>query len=536
MLERTGFFRAFRGLQVVQEGVVYSDEVYHLCLLWAQVWDVKRLSHLNDLSAEEWAVPLDAPRRPDYDTVQGYLAEVLERDGAFSDDHPDQVREGGLIDSVQVETFKQWAAAGLFRERVWYVDGHTVEYTGQESIGRTRHGTKHTSVRGVVEYCLFNWAPALSVYRPAESHLNQAVPELISKANAHLPADGQIRIVAFDKEGYDATLLRWFEQQDVIPVTWLKATAPNRRALAAVSATAFVELPEPLTMGKGGKEYRIARLAETAVEIADHRPVRTIVLETNHGRRFGILTHALRPDEGPLEEWRVMTTIAVLEAMRLKQRVENYFRLRRHELNGDAIPTHQVHTATLTEEYDLPKGQSLLLRAQQQVSHYEADMERYQTALEAGQLSKREYHTLYQRAARLRAQNQARTAQRKAELEQVKVDAATGQAQRTYQVKRLDVRKMTLLNLYKAQAYVALKLLAEEMGLDGMGPQRLRREVLAFGDRVEIDPARRVMTVYAQRIPRARPRQAYEWLCYRLTDRPITFTRGGVPYRLEFSW
>lgn len=71
-------------------------------------------------------------------------------------------------------------------------------------------------------------------------------------------------------------------------------------------------------------------------------------------------------------------------------------------------------------------------------------------------------------------------------------------------MKRLDVRKMTLLNLYKAHAYVTLKLLAEEMGLDGMGPERLRREVLAFGDRVEVDPQRRVMVVYARRIPRAR--------------------------------
>ena len=74
------------------------------------------------------------------------------------------------------------------------------------------------------------------------------------------------------------------------------------------------------------------------------------------------------------------------------------------------------------------------------------------------------------------------------------------------------------------------------MGLAGMGPERLRREVLAFGERVEIDPQRQVMTVYARRIPRARGRWAYEWLCYRMADRPATFNRDGVPHRLEFSW
>lgn len=302
ILERTGFFTAFSDLKVVAEEAVYSDEIFHLCLFWAQVWGVKRLSHLNDHPAEEWALPLDAPRRPDYDTVQGYLTEVLARDGFLDAKHPDQVREGGLIDTGQVETLKQWAAAGLFRGRVWYLDGHTVEYTGDESIGRTRHGTKHTSVRGVVEYCLFNWAPALSTYQPAESKLNQVIPELVTKANHHLPPDCQVRIIAFDKEGYDATLLNWCDQEAVIPVTWLKATAPNRQALAAMPEETFIELPEPLTMGKAHREYQVVRLAETTMDIPGHRPVRTVVLETDQGRRFAILTHALRPGEGALDD------------------------------------------------------------------------------------------------------------------------------------------------------------------------------------------------------------------------------------------
>jgi len=536
ILARIGFFTAFSEMRVAAVGAVYDDETFHLCLLWAQVWGVRRLSHLNDQPAEEWAVPLDAPRRPDYDTVQGYLAAVLDQDGALDADHPAQVREGGLIDTVQVKTLQQWAATGLFRERVWYIDGHTVEYAGDESIGRTRHGTKHTNVRGVVAYCLFNWAPALTVYRPAESHLNRVIPELITKANENLPPDCQIRIVAFDKEGYDAALLRWFDDAGVIPITWLKATAPNRRSLAAVAAEKFIDLPVPLTMGKAGKEHQVVRLAETTVTIPDHRAVRTVVLETQQGHRFGIITHALRPGEGALDDDRVLTTIAVLEAMRLKQRVENYYKLLRHELTGDAIPTHRVHTVTRTEAYDLNRGRALLRRAQRQVVKYEEDQARYQAALEAGKLTQQEYRVLHQRAARLQTQSQTRVQQRTAELEQVQVDPTTGKAWRTYEVQRLDVRKMTLLNLYKKHTYVALKLLAEEMGLAGMGPERLRREVLAFGDRVEIDFQRQVMTVYARRIPRARGQRAYEWLCYRLADRPATFNRDGVPYRLEFSW
>ena len=39
ILEWTGFFTAFSGLRVVAEEAVYSDETFHLCLLWAQVWE-----------------------------------------------------------------------------------------------------------------------------------------------------------------------------------------------------------------------------------------------------------------------------------------------------------------------------------------------------------------------------------------------------------------------------------------------------------------------------------------------------------------
>lgn len=88
ILEQTGFFAAFSGLKVAAQGAGYSDETFHLCLFWAQVWGLKRLSHLNDQPAEAWAVPLDAPRRPDYDTVQRFLAQVLTQDGCLDAEHP----------------------------------------------------------------------------------------------------------------------------------------------------------------------------------------------------------------------------------------------------------------------------------------------------------------------------------------------------------------------------------------------------------------------------------------------------------------
>ena len=111
-----------------------------------------------------------------------------------------------------------------------------------------------------------------------------------------------------------------------------------------------------------------------------------------------------------------------------------------------------------------------------------------------------------------------------------------GQTVLTTTTQVLDVRKLTLLNLFKSHARVALKLLARRLGLEEAGPNRLRRAFLAFGDRVEFDPDKQIATVYARPFPRAQTQQAYQRLCYGLADVPIMLTRNEVSYRLLFSW
>ena len=82
------------------------------------------------------------------------------------------------------------------------------------------------------------------------------------------------------------------------------------------------------------------------------------------------------------------------------------------------------------------------------------------------------------------------------------------------QVEVLDVRKLTLFNLFKLHALVALKMLARFLGLDEANPERLRRSFLTFGTCVEFDHIERVATVYTNRFPRLETRQAYqeEWI------------------------
>lgn len=99
----------------------------------------------------------------------------------------------------------------------------------------------------------------------------------------------------------------------------------------------------------------------------------------------------------------------------------------------------------------------------------------------------------------------------------------------------LDVRKLTLFNLFKLHALVALKILAGLLELDEANPERLRRSFLTFGSYVEFDHVERVATVYAARLPRHQTRQAYERLCELSQKEPIILTRKGVEYQVRFS-
>lgn len=448
-----------------------------------------------------------------------------------------QVSPNGLIAQAQNRALSEWAEAGLFQDAVWYFDGHTIQYTGQAQIGKTMHGTKHTSVKAVDEYCLFNHIPGLTCYFPTHVSFEQALRQMVTQAQAALPCDRRIRKLAFDKEGWNADLIRYLaDELDIIPLTWVKDTSINRQLLADVDPQAWVDIEDEVTVGKSDQEHRVARVADVDVPFPDLGTRRVVVLETDVGTRLGIFTTALRPTDAPLDDDRVMPTPVVMDAMRYKQRIENSFKVRRHEMNSDALPTHRVTAATTIEPYDLAKAQTQAARIAGRLKRYQADQLRHAELLKKSEIDQHEFKILTGRTARLRSGTIQQQEQQTQEMAQVKADAQTGQPviERTIEV--LEVRKLTLLNLFKDHALVALKLLALQLGLDGAGPQRLRREFLAYGDRVEFDHTRRIMTVYAKPFPRKPTQQAYQRLCACLNERPVTFERDGRTYRVRFSW
>ena len=122
--------------------------------MFLQTYGVLRVSHINDQPVESWGAPLGTARRPDGDTIDQYLNTIIRRDEADGEASSTsvllgQVRPGGLIDTAQLNSLVCWAQAGLLSGDVWYFDAHTVEYTGQADIGKTKHGTTRTSVKAV---------------------------------------------------------------------------------------------------------------------------------------------------------------------------------------------------------------------------------------------------------------------------------------------------------------------------------------------------------------------------------------------------
>jgi hypothetical protein len=548
-LDVAGTYSALSPLSVAAPGDRYTDRALQTSLLFLSAMGVLRLSHVNDQPIASWGMVLGTARRPDADTLDQYLRALQTQEArAMSPDDASgpaceyapapvgQVCPDGLIAQAQSRALTEWAQAGLFQDPVWYFDGHTIEYTGQARIGKTLHGTKHISVQAVDEYCLFNHLPGLTCYFPTSVSYEQALRQMLTQAQAALPPDRRIRQLAFDKEGWNASLLEWLVAQDIIPLTWVKETTTNRALLAGLDPQVFVDLDDEVTVGKSDQEHRVVRVADVDVTFPDLGTRRVVVLETDAGTRLGIFTTALRPTDAPLDNERVMPTLAVLNTMHHKQRIENSFKVRQHEMDTDALPTHQVHQVVQTEPYDLQKAQAQAARADQRLDKYQADQDRHAELLENGEIDQREFKTLTARTARLQTKTHHRKDRLSQDLARVTTDAATGQTVIERTVEVLDVRKLALLNLFKDHALVVLHLLAHLLGLEGAGPERLRREFFAHGDRIEFDHAGRVMTVYTKPFPRARTQLAYEQLCAQLNERPVTFARDGRTYRVRFSW
>jgi hypothetical protein len=540
-LDRTSFLLALEPLAVMEPEQRYTDEQLQLSLAFLNAFGVLRVSHINDQPVHSWGIPLGTSRRPDGDTVDQYLNTILARDEmktmvSAPNVQPGQVRPGGLIDRAQLCSLAYWAEAGVLTDDVWFFDGHTIEYTGQADIGKTKHGTKGKSVKAVKRFTLFNGIAALSEYFAASITFAEAMRQMVSKANAVLCPSYRIRKLSFDKEGCTADLLRWLEEeQQVIPITWIKDTTTNRRLLADVPPSAFVPVAGAIQVGKSEQMHHVVRVADTQVTLPDLGPRRVVVLETEAGTRIGIYTTALHPRQTTLDDQRAMTTIRLMDTMRFKQQVENGFKVDRHEMNSDAIPTHKVYEVLQTEPYDPAQTDRKLANAQKRLQRYDEQDQQHRRLLENEQVNKHEFDALNNRTRRLRQQTTREVEKLTRELDDVVVDEE-GQPIHLYTTHSLDLRKLTLLNLFKNHALVALHILAQQLSLDGAGPARLRREFLPFGDRVDIDHRQRAVIVYAQRFPRARMQHAYERLCALLNNLPVTLERNGVSYRVRFNY
>jgi len=538
-LECSGYQRALSELCVRGEKEYYSDEQMRLALVLLSAWGVSRLSHINDQPLESWGLPLDSRRRPDADTLDQYLQALIELDEVDSPtsvvERLGQIRPQGLIDRAQQASLQGWLAAGLAAGEVWYFDDHVVEYTGQAGLGKTKHGTKHISVKAVTRYTLHNGLCSLSEYFPLTVSYAQAMVHLVTKAQACLPAADRIRKLAFDRAGWDAALLSWLQdEQQIMPITWVKRTSANVKLLDGVSDEEFVALDRQMPVGKERK-HQVVRLADTSLDFAHLGCQRVVILETQAHKRIGIYTTALHPGQAALDDQRAMTTIGLMDAMRLKQRIENSFKLDKHEMKSDAIPTHKTYPATLTENYDLPQAQRDFSNAERRLDKYIVQAQQQQQLHQNKQLNQHQLKLLDKRTQRLRRKAEREIETLSEQLACVRRDQ-NGQTVLTTTTQVLDVRKLTLLNLFKSHARVALKLLACRLGLEQAGPNRLRRAFLAFGDRVEFDHDKQIATVYARPFPRAQTQQAYERLCSALADVPIMLTRNGGSYRVLFSW
>lgn len=538
-LRQSNYQQALQGLSRQQANVRYTSEQLLLSLVLLPAWGVLRLSHISDQPVEPWGVLLDSPRRPDGDTLDRLLNELIALDEVDSDTAVEQrlgqIRPGGIIDLAQKTSLRYWVEAGLTEGDIWYFDDHVIEYTGQARIGKTKHGTKQVSVKSVNRYTLHNGLCSLSEYFPLTVSYAQAMRHLVTKANACLSPENRISKLAFDRAGWDADLLTWLQETaGIVPITWVKRTNNNVKQLNAVNDDEFVSIDTALDLGKTDRQ-QIVNVADTTLNFSQLGQKRVVILETSESKRIAIYTTAPHPGAVPLTDAQGMGTVSLIDAMRYKQRIENRFKVEVNEMNSDALPTHKTYSASLTEPYDLDHAQKQLDNAQRRLDKYTILEQQQQKLYEEGKLGKHQVNLLNQRAQRLRHKANREIETLSHEIAHVEYDPDE-QPFLTGPTEVLDVRKLTLLNLFKLHALVALKILARRLGLPEAGPERLRRSFLTFGDRVEFDHDQQIATVYARSFPRGPMQEAYERLCSELHDVPIELMHNGINYRVRFSW
>lgn len=225
----------------------YTDEKLRLITVLLQAAGVSRISHINDQPLNGWGVALDTPRRPDGDTLDHYLQAIIDLDEGEGGAEAaaarlGQIRPAGVIATAQAQSLRQWANADLLDGTVWHFDGHTVEYTGEAEIGKTKHGTKEKSVKAIDRYSLSNGLVSLTDCFPVSVTYDEALRCMLTKVNAALPADQPIRHLCFDKEGWNSETLAWLRtEKEIDVITWVKNSAGNVAALAAVADDDFVD-------------------------------------------------------------------------------------------------------------------------------------------------------------------------------------------------------------------------------------------------------------------------------------------------------
>ena len=538
-LRQSNYQQALQGLNLHQADARYTHEQFLLSLVVLPAWGVLRLSHISDQPVEPWGVLLDKPRRPDGDTLDRLLNQIIALDEVDSDTSVEQrlgqIRPEGIIDQAQQTSLRYWVEADLTERDIWYFDDHVIEYTGQARIGKTKHGTKQISVKSVTRYTLHNGLCSLSEYFPVTVSYAEAMRHLVTKANACLPPENRIGKLAFDRAGWDADLLTWLQgTADIVPITWVKRTSSNVKRLNAVNGDEFVAIDTEMALGKTDRQ-QIVNVADTMLDFPQLGRQRTVILETNEQKRIAIYTTAPFPGDVPLSDEQGMSTVRLIDAMRYKQRIENRFKVEVNEMASDALPTHKTYSAILTEPYDLAQAQKELDQAQRRLDKYTVLEQQQQQLHEEGQLDKHQFNLLSQRAQRLRHKANREIQTLSHEIAHVEYDQDE-QPLLSSPTEVLDVRKLTLFNLFKLHALVALKILARRLGLPEAGPERLRRSFLAFGDRVEFDPDQQIATVYARPFPRGPMQEAYERLCAELYDMPIELRHNDINYRVRFSW
>jgi hypothetical protein len=405
----------------------FSDLELFLTTFYAPFVDCTRFEHFDYISSSEFAPLIAKNAVPRADCLREYIKRI-----ATTSNFDKRIRT----------LYQGWTQLGLIDGRIGYVDEHKIEYCGAKALEKTKHGVKSRIVKATVEYYVSDGItenPIVCQFKPAIVKLSTVIPELVDLTKTITGRD--LEILVFDRGGNSFTVFQRFQNGNTYYIAWAKKNYVALKVLKDETTKNFISIDEAVNQTNqrrleaakkegGGKKTLgalfVAALPDDYIMNYVKRIKKKLVrpsLLLEGVKVFSALWDTeipvkgvgkirvivgRRPDETEAFIYTIVpkreaTALEVLLLLTRRQRIENFFKIKKGDLAADILggwPTSSVTISKFkgkSKDSALPLEEKLrktLNKRNREIQKYEAKLKSHKSLYDEEFLDKYELKSL----------------------------------------------------------------------------------------------------------------------------------------------